>query len=1150
MADIVTTGASVLDRALRDAELKRAAARLGSARTVKLGGVWGSASALVAAATARITGRVVLFIAPHLDDADEVADDIEILTGSPAHLLPAWEVDLGTEHANDEVAGERARVCNLLLRMKQGGGGPASLPGGGVKPANKKTRPRLPRSGTSGGLASPPYGEANRGASTGASAGAPAGPAERVEVIVAPVMALLQPVPSKDTLAAGRLTLRKGQTLALDSLLAWLVEAKFDHVDQVDQQGEFAHRGGIVDIFPPGVSQAVRLEFFGDEIDSIRRFDLDSQRSVDELPEYDLAGAPQAAEDGGTSFLDYLPDDAIVCMVEPNEVMDLAHQLFQRAREAYLPRTDADGQPVGGLLRLLNPDDVLIGVGRLALLELHTFVPDVHSDTWNLGVRSLERMSLNSAEAIDQLTELAAAADVWVYCENPAEQSRFAEVLATAHPQLAERAHLTLGHLHEGFYWPSAQLVAVGHHEIYHRYAKVRRIRRVRAGRPIDSLLDLHADDYVVHVVHGIAKFEGLRSIDRDGRSEEFLSLRFADNAILHVPAANINLVQKYIGSGRLRPNLSKLGGTSWSKQKARVAEAVKDLAAEMLRVQAMRQASPGLSYPLATDWQRQFTDEFLYTETEDQLASMGQIAQDMVAARPMDRLLCGDVGYGKTELAMRAAFKVVEAGRQAAVLVPTTVLAAQHFRTFTERFADFPFTIEMISRLRKPQEQKDILARLAGGQVDVLIGTHRLLSHDVRFKDLGLVVIDEEQRFGVEHKERLKTLRAEVDVLTMTATPIPRTLHMALLGLRDISSLATPPMDRRSIHTEVCHYDDRLIRSVILRELNRKGQVFFVHNRVMDIEIIAAHLRALVPEARLDIAHGQMGEGELETAMLRVVSQKTDVLLCTTIIESGLDIPTANTIIIHNADRFGLAELHQLRGRVGRYKHRAYCYLLLPQERPVSSEAAKRLKAIEEFSDLGAGFQIAMRDLEIRGAGNILGKEQSGHIATVGYELYCQFLEQAVAHLKGEAPPPRSDVHIELGVDSFVPRSYVPSDRQRMEIYRRMVKCASPQELTQLEADLVDAYGAIPPAMRMMIDLAEVRVRASHCGVESIIKIEPDLVFTVRDFGRARCLFDGAVGSVRLPDERTVHWRLPPAFREMPELVNVLLKRLRQACA
>ncbi|HET6428253.1 MAG TPA: transcription-repair coupling factor [Phycisphaerae bacterium] len=1077
----------MLEKALDNELLREAARRIAPGKTVKVGGVWGSSGPMVAAALGRLTGRTVLLAVAHLDDADEAADDVEVLTGAAAQLFPAWEVDLGTEHINDEVAGERVRVCCLL-----------------AEPPDRRDEP--------------------------------------VGVIVAPIMSLLQPVPSPETLAAGRISLGKGVELDPGALAAWLVDSGYERVEQVDQQGEFARRGGIVDVFPPGVNQAVRVEFFGDTIESIRRFDLDTQRSTDELAGYDLAGVLAGQETDPaktTTFLDYLPDDAILCMVEPAEVMELGRELYQRTREMA-----ASSQAAA----LREPDEVFLGMSRFAQVEMYTFAPDRRGDTTNLGIRSLERLSVNTHEALAELEQISRAADVWVYCENPAEQKRFREVLETSCPALSGRVTEAIGHLHRGFYWPDQRWAAVGHHEIFHRYAKVRRIRRVRAGRPIESMLDLQQGDCVVHLAHGIARFQGLQKLQREGRGEEYLTLRFADNALLHVPASQIQLVQKYVGVRGRRPNLSKLGGARWSRQKEKVSEAVQDMAADMLRIQALRQSSPGISYPRETDWWRGFCDEFVYTETEDQIASMQHVTDDMAAGRPMDRLLCGDVGYGKTELAMRAAFKVAEAGKQTAVLVPTTVLAGQHYRTFRERMADYPFEVDVLSRFRRPAEQGDIVKRLALGQIDVLIGTHRLLSDDVRFADLGLVVIDEEQRFGVEHKERLKRMRATVDVLTMTATPIPRTLHMALLGLRDISSLATPPLDRRSIHTEVCHYDDSLIRAVLLRELNRGGQVFFVHNRVFDIEPLAEHLRAQVPEGRIAVAHGQMPGGELEKTMLRFVRQEIDVLVCTTIIESGLDIPTANTMVIHDADRFGLAELHQLRGRVGRSQRKAYCYLLLPEGRPVNPAAAKRLKAIEEFSDLGAGFQIAMRDLEIRGAGNILGREQSGHIAVVGYELYCRILEQTVRALRGEPPLPRVDVHLELGLDSYLPRTYIPSDRQRMEVYRRIAACTGAPEVEQLGADLADAYGRIPPEVQTLLDLTEIRVRAAAAGIRSVIRIDPDIVFQVEDFSAAKGVFDGAAGSVRLPDDQTVHWRPPRAYLEAPTLVTVLLKRLRDA--
>jgi transcription-repair coupling factor (superfamily II helicase) len=1041
----------------------------------------------------------VLFVAAHLDDADNAADDLEVLTGQAAVLFPAWELDLLSDHLNDEVAGERLRVCDLLSQ---------SLPQHSGQPA----------------------------------------------FIVAPIMALMQPVPSPEALAKRRLTLLKDQQAEPDELVERLIQGGFERVEAVDQQGQFARRGGILDVFPHGAVQPLRIEFFGDRIESIRHFDLDTQRSVDRIDGCELlmAATAQADLSAAASLTSYLPKDTLVCILEPVEVAEVAREIHARLADADAQRGLSDPDAAAGesatpvAIPLLAPQDCLDWLRQFTVVAMHAFRPADGQEALNLGIRSLGQLSSEPSGAIEELGELSATEEVWIYCENPAEEKRLNELLAAQHPALAGRFRTAIGHVHSGFAFPSLRLVVAGHHEIFHRYAKRRRLRRIRAGRPIESLLDLHPGDYVVHVSHGISRFQGLRTLERDGRSEEFLTLRFADNALLHVPASSVNLVQKYVGSRHFRPSLSKLGGAAWSRQKQRVTEAVSDLAADLLRVQALRQATAGFSFPSASDWQRQFAGEFIYAETPDQIAAMEQIDSDMVAPRPMDRLLCGDVGYGKTELAMRAAFKAAEAGKQAVVLVPTTVLADQHYRTFSERLADYPMQVEVLSRFRSPAKQAEILKRLAAGEVDIVIGTHRLLSKDVRFADLGLVVIDEEQRFGVRHKEHLKGLRAHVDLLTMTATPIPRTLHMALVGLRDISSLATPPLDRRAIYTEVCHYDQRLIRHAILRELNRQGQVFFVHNRVFDIELLADRIRGLAGEARVAVAHGQMPQGALEKTMLAFVRGQIDVLVCTTIIESGLDIPAANTMIIDEADRFGLAELHQLRGRVGRYKHRAYCYLLLPERRSVSPAAARRLKAIEEFSDLGAGFQIAMRDLEIRGAGNILGAEQSGHIAVVGYELYCQLLEEAVNRLRGQQRPARRDAHVELGLDAYIPKSYVPSDRQRMEVYRQLGRCGAREDIEQLRTDLADAYGPIPPVVDVLLDQAEIRLLAGELGIESVILMDSDVVFTVSSYQSIKELFDGVAGSVRLADERTVHWRPPPPYLAPTTLVPILLKRLR----
>ena len=781
---------------------------------------------------------------------------------------------------------------------------------------------------------------------------------------------------------------------------------------------------------------------------------------------------------------------------------------------------------------------------------------------------------------------------------------------ASAHPSSLRRSAA-----------PSLPIHVVPYHEMLHRYETRRRLggrgsggrsggggasdQRLRAGRAMDTFLDFAPGDYVVHRDHGISLFRGLatmkpREVKRDGPVvlpsdkprkkdrrtrlgepghaeedpdeglEEYLTLEFAQGAKLHVPASKIDQVQKYVGGFRGQPTLSALGGTRWKKQKESVAESVKDLASEMLRIRAAREHMPGIRYPSDTAWQKEFEAEFPYQETDDQLAALGEIKKDMQSERPMDRLLCGDVGYGKTEVAIRAAFKSVEFGKQVAVLVPTTVLAEQHERTFRSRFADYPFRVESVSRFKTTKEVNEVLMALRKGHVDVIIGTHRLLSKDVKFADLGLVIIDEEQRFGVEHKERLLSLRLTVDVLTLSATPIPRTLHLSMLGLRDISSLATAPLDRRAVVTEVAPHNTRRIQQAIARELSRDGQVFFVHNRVHNIQSIADDIQKLAPDAKIVIGHGQMPDGELEQVMLKFMRREADILVSTTIIESGIDIPTANTMFINDADRFGLAELHQLRGRVGRYKHRAYCYMLLAEDKTVSETAVKRLKAIEEYSMLGAGFKIAMRDLEIRGAGNILGPEQSGHIAAVGYEMYCQLLDRAVKELKSEPTAVASETSVEIGVTGMIPKRYIPSDQRRMEAYRRIAIAQTAGELEKLETELKQAYGEpLPPATLRLMELAELRVAASTLNVRSIsvrgqdvlIRARPEHAPTVAEQIRAGTAIDapgrsparpiaGSENVTLLPPPSgeslaEVYFRPPPAYFAPLTLLRVLRTRL-----
>jgi transcription-repair coupling factor (superfamily II helicase) len=1115
-----TIGRLVAARPLKD--LARLLAAHGAATA---SGLWGSSVSAVVAAVQAELQRPVVVICGHLDEADDLADDLELFSRRRPDALPALELGGGLGRMSEEQVSNRLR---LLARY---------------------------------------------------AAGVP-----RDSMLVAPIQSLMQSVPGRKQLDQLIRTIKTGQELEPEKLIVWLSEHGFNRLEQVEVPGDFAVRGGIIDIYLPGeheesidqVGLTARVDFFGDQIESIRQFDLDSLGSGKPMPSLrlmDLKGQLPDTGDSGSLF-DYLPTETIVVLWAPLEIAEQAKSYLDRLPEMkgiYPLRAILQNSQEFTRLELSQFDQ---GATAMPSLVGGKEVPHV-----KLPIRSLQRFETEAKKAIAELGELSDTHEVTVFCENEGESKRFCELAELEKPGICAHLNVPLGYLHRGFVWdeasvepgtqagpkghsgsatpprnqanadPRRPMALLGHHELFHRYEQRRRVKKVIASRPVDSFLDLKSGDYVVHVAHGIARFMGMHTIAKDGKSEEYLTLRFAENATLHVPASRINLIQKYVGGFHGHPQLSRLGSGAWEKQKAKVAEAVMDMAAELIEIQAARAAEPGLPYPPDTDWQKEFEAEFPYEPTQDQVIGAEEIKQDMQKPRPMDRLLCGDVGYGKTELAMRAAFKAVEFGKQVAVLVPTTVLAEQHYRSFKERMVNYPFAIESISRFKTAGQQKDTVRRLAKGEIDILIGTHRLVSKDVHFSDLGLVVIDEEQRFGVTHKERLKQMRKTVDVLTMSATPIPRTLHMSMLGLRDISSLTTAPQDRRSVVTEVMGFDRQRVKLAILRELQREGQVYFVHNRVHNIAEIADEIQQLVPDARVIIGHGQMHEGELEQVMVKFIRHEADVLVCTTIIESGLDIPNANTILINNADRFGLSELHQLRGRVGRYKHRAYCYLLLPADRPVTPVASKRLKAIEEYSHLGAGFKIAMRDLELRGAGNILGPEQSGHIATVGYEMYCQLLEEATTQLKNQGVrPTRPEAHVELGISAFLPKTYIPDDRQRMDLYRRLTRCDSLAMLAELEKDMQDAFGEPPHQAIVFFALIELRLLCSIFGVTSIIKKDPDVVLTVDEAALAQVAFMGAPGTVRVIDPKTVYIRMPASFMESEICLVTLRNLMRQA--
>jgi len=1065
---------SLLDRIEASDSVKQLLGRLAEGGALSAEGLWGSSAPILAAAVHRALNRPILYVTAHIDDADQAQDDLELVLNRPCEVIPAWEslppADLGA----DEIAGERARICCELAE----------------------------------------------------------GRSDNPPVLAAPIQALIHPVPAPQVLVKDSISLKVGQEYDIEALVRWLADHGFERLDQVEQGGDFAVRGGIVDVYGGGYDSPVRIEFFGQQVESIRRFDPATQRSQADLKQFNLAPLTTVADLGPQqtcNLLQYLPPETILILHEPVEIAELARSFLTRVPD-----------PVG-----LYPFEAIHSqAGRFTQLHIARFGAAAVQQRFRFRFEAPPRFEHEPADVIDQIRQLADRYQLLLFCETAGQRQRFEQFLAE-HDAGKLPIMFELGLLHRGFLWPDENLAVLTHHEIFHRYEQPRRLRKAAPATPTESFAEIEPGDYVVHVQHGIGKFEGLKLMRRGDGKAEFLTIRFANKALVHVPASDIHLVQKYLGGFRGHPPLSRLGSSTWNRTKQRVSQAVTSLAEELLEIQARREAMPGIEYPADTQWQRQFEDSFIYDETEDQLLALRDIKQDMGKHRPMDRLLCGDVGYGKTELAVRAAFKAVEAGYQVAVLVPTTVLAEQHYRTFTQRLADFPFKVEVINRFRTMGEQARILSETAGGRIDILIGTHRLLSEDVRFANLGLVVIDEEQRFGVEHKERLKRLRATVDVLTMTATPIPRTLHMSLVGLREISTLATPPLDRRAIHTEVQYYDPQLIRQAILRELNRDGQVYFLHNRVQNIEAVTRHIQQLVPEARIRFGHGQMKGRQLEDVMFDFVRRKFDVLVCTTIIESGLDIPTVNTIIINDADRFGLAELHQLRGRVGRYKYRAYAYLLIPRDRPITPNAARRLRAIEEYSELGAGFRIAMRDLEIRGAGNILGPQQSGHIAAVGYEMYCQLLSNAVRRLKHQVQAAPVRTHIELNVSGYVPRSYIASDRQRMEVYRRLAHAACQADLEQLADDLRDIFGPIPPQTRTLMDLTELRILAGRWKIASMILQNSDVVFTLTDPPHAKDLFADVPGTVRFAEPRVVHLRMPKRYLEPPTLLAVLRKIL-----
>ena len=978
-----------------------------------------------------------------------------------------------------------------------------------------------------------------------------------LELLIIPARALYRRLPEPSDLSGRMLHIREGEDIEVARVLQHLVENGYVRTDLVGEVGEFAFRGGILDLFPPNAEQPLRIELFGDTVESLRHFEVDTQRSatpvkqifaqpaaqfpltpalrrrlatrlstdfndphykrdlaekIERLSEHDnFPGIenflPVAAE--GVSFETYLTEHGwMLAVVEPDEVVTSIDKYETLLRSEY-EATAGKGKAVYAPDKLLVPAVTIhsfLGTASVTLGSLHvsskaagsTESPvsesvRVHTPVADSYVNRLadlgQRLERRRSEGTRQL--------IFVSTKGGREKverilREFSIPFEDEPSRIGPDVVVTHGNIAQGFSIEEIGLSIISEWDLFEAPTTsgiVQKKRRTEAFQT--DLRDLKAGDYIVHVDHGVGRFLGLRRIPFGETEREVMELEYSAQGKLLLPMENLNLIQKYSGGGDTQPKLDKLGGTAWARTKASVKKAMRDMADELIRLYATRQMVQGFAFSKDAPWQFEFEEAFEFEETEDQISAIDDLKHDMESRKPMDRLLCGDVGYGKTEVAMRAAFKAVMDGKQVAVLAPTTILAYQHYRTFLRRFASFPVTIELVSRFRSPKEQKDILEKVKNGEVDILIGTHRILSKGENFKDLGLLVIDEEQRFGVAQKERLKQFKKSVDVLSMSATPIPRTLHMSLVGIRDISVIETPPKDRLAIQTAVVPFDDQFVREAIEFEIGRGGQIFFVHNRIESIYQIKEYLERLVPGLRVVVGHGQMDEKELERAMLAFIGREYDLLLATTIIENGIDIPAANTILINHAERFGLSQLYQLRGRVGRSDRLAFCYLLVPSTRVLTGDARKRLAAIQEFSDLGAGFRIAARDLDIRGSGNILGGEQSGQIAAVGFEMYTKLLEEAVRELKGEKVEEEIETSMNLGLDIYIPRDYIADENLRMVFYKKLASARDAERLEAIRNEMRDRFGALPENVESLLEFIRLKQFAQALGVISITRQE-----------------------------------------------------------
>jgi transcription-repair coupling factor (superfamily II helicase) len=948
----------------------------------------------------------------------------------------------------------------------------------------------------------------------------------RIRLAVCPIRALMEPTITPDDLRAGQIDIVKGAEIDPEELVGKLVRFGFRRVSLVEEVGDFAWRGGLIDFFTPGSEAPVRVELFGNEVDTIRQFDVTSQRTIgrldrvqvlpkreipitqENLEKYlelideddadyirtrylndpELPGLEWLAVLFGLkqgSLLDYLPENAIIYAQGVGSLKDEAEAIMAEAaglRARLAHRLTSLPKPEEYYRR---PEMLFADLSRFNTVDRVPFKGG-RAGTISFGCRAHPALGSRLDFLVDQIRDYESTGTAYlIAADNQSQADRLKELIAekgdtSLHP-VVEVANLA-----GGFVCPGAGIAILTDHEIFSRQHRRVRRKKFKEGVAISDYTALQAGDYVVHTEFGIAKYLGLETLTVDHRNRDCLLLRYAENDRLYVPIEEFNRVSKYSGKDT-DPQLTQLGGPGWDKLKTRSRKAIEAMAEDLVRLYAERQSHKGHSFGPDTVWLKQLEASFPFEETPDQAKAIEDVKRDMISERPMDRLVCGDVGFGKTEVAVRAAFKAVDAGKQVAVLVPTTILAQQHFTTFSERLADFPVKVGLLSRFRTRAQLLETVEELAGGKIDLVIGTHRLLSKDVAFKDLGLLVIDEEHRFGVKHKEKLRKLKATVDTLVMTATPIPRTMQMSLIGVRDMSLIATSPKDRLPIITEIVEFDPAVIATAILREVDRGGQVFFVHNRVQTIESMYRYVKKHLPQIEIVVAHGQMHERALEGVMLAFLSGRFQVLMCTSIIESGLDMPNVNTIIINRADRFGLAQLYQIRGRVGRSSRRAYAYLMTPQTKLMTRDAVKRLRALEAHSDLGSGFALAMRDLEIRGAGTILGARQSGFIEELGYDLYQKLLEEAIAKFKGQELRKLPETKLESDYETYLPDAYVNDNQHKVDIYRRLAGCRSVDEVEKIRDEVVDRFGRPPLSASHLFEATAVKVAAALMDVERV---------------------------------------------------------------